>query len=252
MGRAASFRFFELLFFLFFTGFAACTGSAQVSENIDNSSAGSDKMVQENRLEQLYWTRVDSAKMQFTQADVDFMNGMIAHHAQALIMSDLAPKNEASSTIQTLAARIINAQKDEIASMQQWLRERYQPVPEVHMDGLILTITMESSEDQMSGHQHIQFPHSVQSEMDHSGMPGMLTQEQLRELAERDGEAFDRTFLEYMISHHQGGVMMVKKLFETDGAALDHQVFRLASDIQADQTTEIERMKLMLQNMKDS
>ena len=79
-------------------------------------------------MEELYWSRIQESKMNFTQADVDFMTGMISHHAQALVMSDLAPENNASPTIQTLAARIINAQKDEIATMQNWLKERNQPV----------------------------------------------------------------------------------------------------------------------------
>lgn len=249
---AASLRFFKLMFCLLFIGLAACTGSAKVSENENDSSAESDKMAEEKRLEQLYWTRVDSAKMQFTQADVDFMNGMIAHHAQALIMSDLAPENGAGSAIQTLAARIINAQKDEIDSMQRWLRERNQPVPEVHIEGLILTIRTEPSETSSSDHGHMQHSHSVHAGMDHSGMPGMLTQDQLNELDELKGDAFDKTFLQYMIEHHRGAVVMVRELFNTDGAARDNQAFRLASDIQADQITEIERMKQMLQKMTDS
>jgi uncharacterized protein (DUF305 family) len=74
--------------------------------------------------------------MNFVQADVDFMTDMIAHHAQALIMSRLAPENDASRSVQALAARIINAQYDEIGTMQKWLRDRKQPVPEVHIDGL--------------------------------------------------------------------------------------------------------------------
>lgn len=229
----------------------ACSGFGEVAKN-KSGSFQSDTSSENKQLEKIYWNRVDSAKMQFTQADVDFMNGMIAHHSQALIMSDLAPKNNAGQTVQTLAARIINAQKDEITSMQRWLRERNQPVPKVDIDGLILTITMEPSGGASAEHQQMQHSHSDHPVMDHSGMPGMLTQEQLNELAGLKGEAFDQAFLTYMISHHKGGVTMVKQLFNTDGAALDHQAFRLASDIQVDQTTEIERMKLMLQNMKDS
>lgn len=247
----ASQLFLSILFCSTLVSLTACSGSGEVATN-RSGSFQADTSSENKQLEQIYWNRVDSAKMQFTQADVDFMNGMIAHHSQALIMSDLAPKNNASSTIQTLAARIINAQKDEIASMQRWLRERNQPVPKVHIDGLILTITMEPSGDQSADHQQMHHSHSNHSRMDHSGMPGMLTQEQLNELAELKGDAFDQAFLTYMISHHEGGVVMVKKLFNTDGAAQDHQVYRLASDIQVDQTTEIERMKLMLQNMKDS
>ena len=80
----------------------------------------------------MYWARIDSAKMNFVQADVDFMTMMIGHHAQALIMSDLAPKNGASSAIQLLSSRIIYAQNDEIETMQTWLKDREQPIPEIH------------------------------------------------------------------------------------------------------------------------
>ncbi len=182
-------------------------------------------------LEELYWARIDSSRMNFTQADVDFMTNMIGHHAQALIMSDLAPKNNASSQVQILAARIINAQKDEIALMQTWLRDRDQPVPEVHIDGLMLMI------------------HGVGDHHDHMNMQGMLTQDQLVELSEAKGEEFDRLFLTYMIQHHQGAVSMVEKLIATDGAVQDEGAFRLATDINVDQITEIERMKLMLRNL---
>ncbi|WP_234570405.1 DUF305 domain-containing protein [Rhodohalobacter sp. 614A] len=245
---------FTLLFCSIVFSIVSCTSTGQLSESASTShtSFKPEKTETEERLEEVYWAKVESAKMNFTQADVDFMVGMIAHHSQALIMSDLAPKNEAGSMVQTLAARIINAQKDEIASMQRWLRERNQPVPKVHIDGLTLTITMESPEGQSSGHEHMEHSHSAHAGPDHSGMPGMLTQDQLNELAGLNGDAFDQAFLTYMISHHEGGVTMVKELFNTDGAALDHQAFRLASDIQVDQTTEIERMELMLQNMKGS
>lgn len=179
-------------------------------------------------LEALYWERQEAARGAFTDADVRFMTDMIGHHAQALIMSRLAPERGASPTIRTLAARIINAQQDEIASMQQWLRERGQPVPEVHIDGLNLMI------HGAGGHHH------------HAHMPGMLSQEQLEELAAAEGAAFDRLFLAYMIQHHSGAVHMVDALFATDGAASDEAAFKLASDINVDQQTEIARMQLML------
>ena len=156
---------------------------------------------------------------------MDFVTGMIGHHAQALVMSGYAPHNGASSTIQTLAARIINAQKDEIANMQRWLRDRGRPVPEVGEDGAMPMV------------------HGA----DHSmHMPGMLTPGQLQELEEARGPDFDRLFLTYMIQHHQGAVTMVHELFATDGAAQDELIFRLASDIQVDQITEINRMQQML------
>ena len=178
-------------------------------------------------LEALYRARTDSLRMRFTEADVHFMTGMIGHHAQALIMAAMAPKNGASPAIRTLAARITNAQKDEIALMQQWLRNRGQPVPEVHIEGIQLTV---------HGADHA----------NHEEMPGMLTPDQLHELHAARGAEFDRLFLTYMIEHHRGAVIMVHDLFGTDGAGMDEEAFRLASDIQVDQRTEIARMELML------
>lgn len=199
---------------------------------VDSFAQSTEKKSKEE-LEALYWARIDSSRMNFTQADVDFMTNMIGHHAQALIMSDLAPKNDASPEIQVLAARIINAQKDEIATMQTWLRDRKQPVPEVHIEGLMLMI------------------HGVEGgHHDHMKMDGMLSQEQLVELSKAKGKDFDRLFLTYMIQHHQGAVSMVKTLISTDGAVQDEGAFRLATDINVDQITEIERMKLMLRNME--
>jgi len=183
-------------------------------------------------LEALYQARMDSARMLFTEADVHFMTGMIAHHAQALVMARLAPTHGARATVQTLAARIINAQQDEIATMQQWLRDRGQPVPEVHITGTTLMV------------------HGADDHAMH--MPGMLTQEQLQELDEARDAAFDRLFLTYMIQHHSGAVTMVDDLFSTDGAAQDEAAFKLASDIHVDQITEIERMERMLGALPDA
>lgn len=176
-------------------------------------------------LEAIYWARVDSARMRSTEADVRFMTDMIGHHAQALVMARLAPTHGASRSVQTLAARIINAQEDEIAAMQQWLRDREQPVPEVHIAGTTLMV------------------HGADHAMH---MPGMLTPDQIQELDQAEGAEFDRLFLTYMIQHHRGAVTMVHDLFSTDGAGQDEAVFKLASDVQVDQTTEIARMERML------
>lgn len=225
-----------VLLFILLIGFTACSGSKSVTENGDNAEeVENGKSIEE--LEELFYARQDSAKMNFTQADTDFMIGMIAHHAQALIMSRLAPENNASSQVQTLAARIINAQKDEIKSMQRWLEDREQPVPEVHIEGLNLMI------HGLEGHH---------AHMDHSKMAGMLSDQQLEELANAKGQEFDRLYLKYMIQHHQGAVTMVDKLFSTDGAAQDEGAFRLATDIQVDQKTEIARMQLMLDEITAS
>jgi uncharacterized protein (DUF305 family) len=158
-------------------------------------------------------------------ADVNFMAGMIGHHAQALVMAGWAPSHGASPAIQTLAARIINAQKDEIATLQNWLRDRGQSVPEAKPGPMRMT---------MNGMTHDML------------MPGMLTDAQMKELDATRGGEFDRLFLRDMIQHHEGAVAMVNELFATPGAAQDQSVFKLASDVSADQTTEIARMQKML------
>ena len=169
-------------------------------------------------------TTVD-AQHAYTAADIQFMNGMIAHHAQALLMAGWASSHGASPSILTLTSRITNAQTDEIAGMQKWLRDRHQPVPDANPHGMTM---------KMDGMEHTML------------MPGMLTDAQLKQLDEARGKDFDRLFLTFMIQHHQGAVTMVKDLFDTRGAAQDISVFKLASDISADQTTEIERMQRML------
>jgi uncharacterized protein (DUF305 family) len=153
------------------------------------------------------------------------MDGMIAHHAQALLMAGWASSHGASPSILTLTSRITNAQTDEIAGMQKWLRDRHQPVPEPNPHGMVM---------KMDGMDHTML------------MPGMLTEAQLKQLDDARGKDFDRLFLTFMIQHHQGAVTMVHDLFETNGAAQEITVFKVASDISADQTTEIERMQKML------
>jgi uncharacterized protein (DUF305 family) len=198
---------------------AACAGTPPGRAPAPQAAAVAD-------LEALYQARTDSARLRFTEADVRFMAGMIAHHAQALVMAALAPTNRASPSLQTLAARIINAQNDEIATMQRWLSDRGRPAPEVHIDGTRLML-------------HGPGEHGML-------MPGMLTPEQLGELEAARGEEFDRLFLTFMIQHHHGAVTMVHDLFAADGAAEDEEAFKLASDIQVDQLTEIARMQRML------
>ena len=212
---------------------AACAPGATSPPAEPAPDARDPDVVEQARLEALYEARQDSARMNYTEADVAFMHDMIPHHAQALIMSRLAPENDASPAIRTLAARIINAQQDEIRLMQRWLRRRGEPVPEVEIDGLELTI------------------HGLGDRMRHDhSMPGMLTDEQLEELAAARGQEFDRLFLQYMIGHHQGAVVMVENLFAQDGAGQDDAAFRLASDINVDQRTEIARMQRMLDALR--
>lgn len=223
------------LIILFLVGISAfsCKNFGMTTEKAEASQIETNN--QSPDLEELYWARIDSAKMNFVQADVDFMTMMIGHHAQALIMSDLAPKNGASSEILVLSSRIVNAQNDEIATMQTWLRDRDQPVPEVHIDGLNLMI------------------HGARMHhMDHMNMVGMLTMKQLQELEAAKGHEFDKLFLKYMIQHHEGATTMVSDLIATDGAVQDEAAFRLATDINVDQVTEIRRMKLMLEQLENA
>jgi uncharacterized protein (DUF305 family) len=156
-----------------------------------------------------------------TAADIRFMSGMIGHHAQAIAMARMAPSHGASPTMLRLTERIINAQEDEIAAMQRWLRDHRQPVPEA-----------------------VAHPESHGMHM-----PGMLTDAQMRQLDAARGEEFDRLFLTYMIQHHGGAVAMASELFASYGAGQDEAVFKIASDINVDQTTEIARMQRMLADL---
>ena len=169
--------------------------------------------------------RADSIRHPYTQADVDFMTHMVGHHAQAIAMSRWAPTHGASPAVQRLARRIINAQVDEIATMQNWLRDRLKPVPDATPMGMKMT---------MNGVEHVML------------MPGMLTEEQMKQLDAARGPEFDRLFLTDMIQHHSGAVSMVRDLFASYGAGQDEIVFKFASDVNVDQTTEIARMEKML------
>jgi uncharacterized protein (DUF305 family) len=150
---------------------------------------------------------------------------MIRHHSQAIVMARWVPSHGASPSVLRLAERIINAQQDEIATMQQWLRDRRQPVPDPSAAGM--TMAMHGSHGEMM-------------------MPGMLTPAQLQQLNQAKGSEFDHLFLTDMIQHHKGAVSMVQGLFGTNGAAQDETVFKFANDVNVDQTTEIRRMEMML------
>jgi uncharacterized protein (DUF305 family) len=169
-----------------------------------------------------------SSQHTYAAADIRFIAGMIAHHAQALVMAGWASSRGASPSVQTLANRITNAQQDEIALMQRWLRDRHQPVPDANPRGMMMN---------MNGMEHEML------------MPGMLTESQLKQLDAARGKEFDRLFLSFMIQHHRGAVTMVKNLFDTYGAAQDATVFKIASDVSADQTIEIDRMQKMLASL---
>lgn len=171
--------------------------------------------------------RADSIRHPYTAADIRFMTDMIGHHAQAIVMAKWAPTHGASPSVQLLASRIINAQQDEIRTMQNWLRARHQPAPDPAKP---MMMTMNGMEMPML-------------------MPGMLTDEQMKELDAAHGADFDRLFLTGMIQHHGGAISMVNKLFSSYGAGQDELVFKFASDVNVDQTTEIARMQKMLVNV---
>ncbi len=178
---------------------------------------------------------ITNAAHPWTQADARFMSMMIGHHAQAVEMSRLAPANGANATVARLAERIINAQEDEIAAMQLWLRDRDQPVPQPGDPAAMHHGAGDHAAGQHAG--------------GHAAMPGMLTDAQMAQLRAARGAEFDRLFLAYMIQHHRGAVSMVQQLFGSDGAAQDETVFKFASDVSVDQTTEIARMQRMLADL---
>lgn len=198
-------------------------------------------------LEALYRARADSALMEFTEADVRFMSGMIRHHAQALEMAEMAPTHGAGATIRTLAARIINAQRDEIATMVQWLRDRGQPVPDIEAVRSVMRdfpVAGGGSDEPDTA------PVIPQDSLESMEIPGMLSPGEMEALDQARGEAFDCLFLSSMIQHHRGAVVAVRELFATDGAARGDVTFKLASGIQVDQITEIDRMESMLESME--
>jgi uncharacterized protein (DUF305 family) len=165
--------------------------------------------------------RADTAGRGHTVADVRFMQHMIAHHAQALAMTALVPSRSTRAEMRLLAERIEVSQHDEIAQMRRWLTVRREEVPHVV--------------PQHAGHA-----------AGHETMPGMLTEAELAQLGRASGVEFDRLFLRLMIRHHEGAIAMVKQLFGAPGAGQESELFRVASDVEADQRAEIARMRALL------
>jgi uncharacterized protein (DUF305 family) len=163
----------------------------------------------------------DLSRVSFTLADVQFMQGMIGHHAQAVEMVELLKTRTRRADMKMLGLRIEVSQVDEIRMMQHWLEARGQAVPDEH-----------------AHHQH-----------DAALMPGMLTPEAMARLAAASGPSFDRLFLEGMMSHHEGALVMVRDLFASPGAGQDTEIFAFASDVEADQKMEIDRMGAMLKEL---
>jgi uncharacterized protein (DUF305 family) len=165
----------------------------------------------------------DLSQVQYTGADIKFMQGMIGHHAQAIEMVELLKTHSRNDDMKKLGLRIELSQDDEIKMMQHWLETRGQQVPSrtaMHMHGATL-------------------------------MPGMLTSDEMSRLGDAKGAEFDRLFLEGMIKHHGGALTMVEDLLASPGAAQESEVFAFVSDVEADQRMEIDRMGAMLAMLKE-
>src|SRR5688500_7276531 len=165
----------------------------------------------------------DLSKVGFTPADVKFMQGMIHHHAQAVDMTQLLATRTQSEDMKKLALRIELSQNDEMKMMRRWLEVRGQEIPGPHAH------------------------HMPGAPM----MPGMLTAEEMARLAAAKGTEFDRLFLEGMLKHHNGALIMVEELFKTPGAGQDSEIYAFASDVDADQRMEMDRMAQMLAMIKE-
>ena len=169
--------------------------------------------------------RPDLVRQPYSQADIDFMAGMIPHHAQAVLIAGWAASHGARAEVRILCERMVVAQRDEIDLMRTWLRDRGARVPDPKATHHRMT---------MNGVEHDML------------MPGMLSAEELAELDRARGPEWDRLFLTAMIRHHEGALKMVDDLFMSHGALQDDDLFKFASDLYADQTTEIEFMRKML------
>jgi uncharacterized protein (DUF305 family) len=158
-------------------------------------------------------------------ADVQFMQGMIMHHAQAVEMTALIESHTGNKDLRSLGARISRSQSDEIKFMKRWLAARGQPISEAMPD----------------------MHHAKMSHEPMALMPGMLTSEQMEALRKAEGEKFDHLFLAGMIQHHGGALTMVKDLFDTAGAGQDAELFNFTTDIDSGQRAEIRIMQNMLE-----
>jgi uncharacterized protein (DUF305 family) len=197
---------------------AACgaAGAAQVPPIVQPGAPGeASRVITAERA-------ADLSQVRHTAADVRFMQDMMAHHAQALEMTALRPARSTSDNLRLLALRLELSQADEIKMMQEWLKTRGEPLPD---------------------------PHAHHA--DHATlMPGMLTAEDMSRLAAAKGIAFDRLFLELMIKHHEGALVMVEQLFATPGAGQESEIFAFASDVVDDQRIEIARMAGILKELQ--
>ena len=162
--------------------------------------------------------------------DVEFMQGMIMHHGQAVEMTALIEARTQNKELRLLGARISQSQSDEMNFMKRWLESRKQPVAMP-----------------MKGMENMDMPGLDMSSHHHSLMPGMLSKKQMEALAKAKDKEFDKLFLSGMIQHHEGALAMVKEMFATTGAGQDAEIFNFATDIDSGQRAEIAIMETMLE-----
>lgn len=205
---------------------AACAGTPSASPGTSASTSGS-RIVQPGAPGEAgrSYSADDLAAVEgvsYVQADVDFMQGMIPHHAQALEMTALVRQHATTEAVRQMGLRMEISQRDEIGLMEGWLRDHGESITMPGMGGM--------------GGMHM--------------MPGMLTPAQMEELANARGIRFDQLFLEGMIQHHQGAIDMVLTLFNTSGAAQESTIFKFAEDVDSDQAMEIDRMRRILDEIR--
>ena len=174
------------------------------------------------------------ANTSYIDADVKFLQGMIVHHEQAILMSSMASKRTNNPTIVNLANRIDASQEDEINFMESWLKDRDENVPETESHHMM--------KDNDKAHHNIHM---------HLNMAGMASQEQLKKLGDSNSTDFDRLFLQLMIAHHDGALEMVKDLKKFSGATYDPILNEFVSDLVNDQGVEIERMNTIAVGLSD-
>lgn len=171
--------------------------------------------------------RPDLVQYPYTKADIEFMQGMIPHHAQAVKMCKMAPTHAGKREVKLMCERMLISQSDEIRMMRIWLLDRSQFVPASDATHHKMTMPGGMAHDML--------------------MPGMLTDAEMAALDKARGDAWDRMFLEAMIKHHQGAIKMVEDLLNSAGGAQGDDIYGFASDVFADQTAEIERMQKLLE-----
>ena len=170
-----------------------------------------------------------------SHADVEFMQGMIMHHAQAVEMTALVPSHTENRKLRSLAARISSSQSDEMKFMQRWLAARGEPTS-MAMPGMAAKPGMAADMSMSNEHP--------------APMPGMLTPAQMEALRKAKGAAFDRLFLTGMIQHHNGALVMVQTLFSNPGAGQDADLFNFATDADNTQRAEIRIMQSQLEEKR--